>query len=100
MRFAATPPHEGFHVLHSRETTGEKAHQGIVILNRAMFGTKDAVQYFDSYCERTMEKVHYNIGVFNQCLYNHLHKDVGVLRHADDFATLATRIQMQNSKKT
>ena len=38
---------------------------GIAMLNRAMLGTKDAAQCFDSYCERTMEKLDYNIGVFS-----------------------------------
>ena len=37
---------------------------GIAMLNRAMYGTKDAAQCFDSYCERTMEKLDYNIGMF------------------------------------
>ena len=37
------------------------------MLNRAMYGTKDAAQCFDSYCERTMQKLHYYIGVFNLC---------------------------------
>ena len=67
---------------------------GIAMLNRAMCGTKDAAQCFDSYCERTMEKLDYNIGVFNPRLYKHPVKDVCVLRHADDFATLATRTQI------
>ena len=35
-----------------------------------------------------------NIGVFNPCLYEHLVKDVSVLGHGDDFATLATRTQI------
>ena len=45
---------------------------GIAMLNRAMYGTKDAAQCFDSYCERTMEKLDYSIGVFNPCLHKHL----------------------------
>ena len=52
----------------------------------------------DLYCERTMEKLDYNIGVFNPCLYKHLVKDVSVLRHGDDFATLATRTQIAEFK--
>ena len=35
------------------------------MLNRAMYGTRDAAQRLDLYCERTMEKLGYNIGVFN-----------------------------------
>ena len=34
-------------------------------------------------------KLDYNIGVFNRCLYKHPVKDISVLRHGDDFATLA-----------
>ena len=37
------------------------------MLNRAMYGTKDLAQCFDSYFERTMEKLDYKIGVFNPC---------------------------------
>ena len=46
-----------------------------------------------------MEKLDYNIGVFNPCLYKHLVKDVSVLRHGDDFATLATRTQIAEFKE-
>ena len=69
------------------------------MLNGAMYGTKDAAQSFYSYCERTMEKLDYNIGVFNPCLYRHPVKDVSVFRHGDDFATLATRTHIAESKK-
>ena len=69
---------------------------GIAMLNRAMYGTKDAAQCFDSYCERTMENLDYHIGVFNP---KHLVKDVSVLRHGDDFATLATRTQIAEFKE-
>ena len=69
------------------------------MLNRAMYGTKDAVQCFDSYFERTMEKLDYNIGVFNPCSYKHPVQDFSVLRHGDDFATLATRTQIEEFKE-
>ena len=72
---------------------------GIATLNRASYGTKDAAQCFDSYCERTMEKLDHNIGVFNPCLYKRPIKDVSVLRHGDDFATLATRTQIAEFKE-
>ena len=41
-----------------------------------------------------MEKLNYNIGVFKPCLFKHPVKDISVLRHGDDFATLATRTQI------
>ena len=70
------------------------------MVNRAMYGTKDAARCFDSYCEQTMEKLNYNIGVFNPCLCKHPVNDVSsVLRHGDDFATLATRTQIAEFKE-
>ena len=53
----------------------------------------------DLYCERTMEKLDYIIGVFNPYLYKHPVKDISVLRHVDDFATLATRTQIAEFKE-
>ena len=120
MTFAATPPVEGFRFLLSRAMTGEKKRDpqdelviavairmqgdpscpsGIAMVNRAIYGTKDAAQCFDSYCERTMEKLDCNVGVFNPCLYTHLVKDVSVLRHGDDFATLSTHTQIAEFKE-
>ena len=72
---------------------------GISMINRAMYRTKDAAQCFDSYCERTMEKLDYSIGVFNPCLYKKLVKDVSILRLGDDFATLSTRTQIAEFKE-
>ena len=72
---------------------------GVALLNRAMYGTKDAAQRFELYCERTMEKLEYNFGEFNPCLYKHLVEDISVLRHGDDFATHATRAQIADFKE-
>ena len=69
------------------------------IRNRAMYETKDAAQCFDSYCERTMEKLDCGVGVFNPCLYKKPVKDVSVFGHGDDFATLATRTQIEEFKE-
>ena len=63
------------------------------MLNRAMYGTKDAAQCFHLCCERTMEKLDYN------SLYKHPAKDIRVLRHGDDVATLATRAQIAEFKE-
>ena len=46
-----------------------------------------------------MENLGCNIGVFNPCLYKHPVKDVNVLRHGDDFSTLATRTQIAEFKE-
>ena len=72
---------------------------GVAILNRAMYGTKDAAWCFNLYCERTMEKLDNNILVFNPCLYKHSVKDISVIRDGDDFATFATRAQNAEFKE-
>ena len=72
---------------------------GIAMLNRTMYGTKDASQCFDLYCERTMVKLDCNIGVFNPCLCKHLVNDVGVCRHGVDFTTLATGTHIAEFKE-
>ena len=62
------------------------------MLNRAMFGTKDAAQCFDLYCERTLEKLDLQqLSVQS--------RDISVLRHGDDFATFATRAQIAEFKE-
>ena len=69
------------------------------MLNCAMYGTKDAPHCFDLYFERTMKKLDYSCGVFNPCLYKHAVKDIRLLRHGDDFATLPTRAQIAEFKE-
>ena len=73
--------------------------QGIAMLNRAMYGTKDAAQRFDSYCQRTMEKLDYNmVSSFRVCT-NILSKTsvysdtMMILRH------LQHGLRSRNSKK-
>ena len=51
------------------------------------------------YCDGKMDKLDYNVGVFNPCLHKNPVKDIGVLRHGDDFATLATRTQIGELKE-
>ena len=72
---------------------------GVAMLNRAMCGTKDAAQCFDLYCDRTMEQLDYRIGGCNSCKHKHAVKDIRVLRHGDDFATLATWAQIAEFKE-
>ena len=59
-----------------------------------MYGTKDAAQCFDSYCERTMQKLHYYIGVFNLCFIQTSWDTEMILRH------LQHRLRSRNSRKT
>ena len=74
--------------------------QGIAMLNRAMYGTKDAAQCFDSYCQRTMEKLDYCMVCLIRVCTNILSKmsvcsdTVMILRH------LQHGLRSRNSRKT
>ena len=50
----------------------------VALLDRAMYGTKDAAPHFDSYCERTMEQIGHHIGLFNPCLHKHGQRHQGL----------------------
>ena len=78
---------------------GASCPSGVAMLDRAVYGTKDAAQCFDLYCERTMEQLNYHVGVFNPCLYRHAVNDTSVFRHGDDLMVLATRTQVAEFKE-
>ena len=61
---------------------------GVAMLNRAMYGTKDAAQCFPLYCERTMEQLDNRIGEFNLRLYKHAQSKTSV---CSDTATTLRR---------
>ena len=70
------------------------------MLNRTMYGTKDAAQCFDMYCERTVQQLNYRVGVFNPCLYRHAGNDISEFRHGDDFWCLRRELRLLNSRKS
>ena len=41
---------------------------GFALLDKSMYGTKDAAQCFDVACENAMTKMGYTIGLFSPCL--------------------------------
>ena len=72
---------------------------GLARLKRAMYGTKDAAQCFDSKASKSMNAIDYKPGVFNPCLYFAEQMESPAIRHGDDFVVLATREQQQTFEK-
>ena len=68
---------------------------GYAILDKSMYGTKDAAQCFDLTVEEAMTVMGYSVGVFSPCLYHHPKTGVQVFRHGDDFVVLGTRQQQK-----
>ena len=71
---------------------------GFALLDKSMYGTKDAAQCFDVACENAMAKMGYTIGLFSPCLYLHKTENVAVFRHGDDFVVFGTRTQQAEFK--
>ena len=71
---------------------------GFAVLDKSMYGTKDAAQCFDVACENAMTKMGYTIGLFSPCLYMHKIKRLAVFRHGDDSVVCGTRTQQAEFK--
>ena len=71
---------------------------GFALLDKSMYGTKDAAQCFDVACENAMAKMGYTIGLFSPCLYLHKTENVAVFRDGDDFVVCGTRTQQAEFK--
>ena len=71
---------------------------GFALLDKSMYGTKDAAQCFDVACENAMAKMGYTIGLFSPCLYLHKTENLAVFRHGDDFVVCGTRTQQAEFK--
>ena len=64
---------------------------GIAKLLKSMYGTRDAAQCWDAFCEEVMTALEFTVGVYSVCVYHHRDKDAVCVRHGDDFILLAPR---------
>ena len=58
---------------------------GYAVLDKAMYGTKNAAQCFDVASENAMTAMGHDTGPFSHCLYPSSAADTSVFRHGDDF---------------
>ena len=68
---------------------------GHAVLDKAMYGTKDAAQCFDVASENAMTAMGYDTGKFSLCLYYSSAIDMSLFRHGDDFVVSGTRTQQK-----
>ena len=60
------------------------------VLDKAMYGMKDAAQCFDVASEDAMTAMGYDTGKFSPCLYHSSAVDMPVYRHGEDFVVSGT----------
>ena len=63
----------------------------VAMLRKSMYGTRDAAKNFQREVKRFMVKLGFNPGRYNVCTYWHEAKDLKVMIHGDDFATVGER---------
>ena len=68
---------------------------GIGRLLKAMYGTRDAAQCFDSLAENVMQKLGFRVGLITPCVYFCAERNAECVRHGDDFILLADRATRQ-----
>ena len=72
---------------------------GYEVLDKAMYGTKDAAQYFDVASENAMTATGNDTGKISPCLYHPSAVDMSVFRHGDGFVVSGTRTQQKQFKE-
>ena len=73
----------------------EECTSGGAVLDKAMYGTKDAAQSFDAASENAIPAMGYDTSKFSPCLYHSSADDMSVFRHGDDFVMSGTRTQQK-----
>ena len=68
---------------------------GCTVLDKAMYGTKDAAHCFDVASENALIAMGYDTGQFSPCLYHSSAVGMSVFRHGDDFVVAGTRTQQK-----
>ena len=61
------------------------------VLDKAMYGTKDAAQCFDVASENAMTALAHDAGKFSPCLYHSSAVAMSLFRHGDDFVDTRTQ---------
>ena len=68
---------------------------GYAVLDKALYGTKNAAQCFDVASENAMTAMGYDMGKFSPCLYQSSAVDMSVFRQGDDFVVSDTRTKQK-----
>ena len=82
------------------ELAPERARPGWCgLLNKSMYGTRDAAANFAALVMSVLSKMGFKVGVFNPCLCEHDVKDVALFYHGDDFAVLGEDEELKDFAK-
>ena len=73
----------------------DECKSGYVVLDKVMFGTKDAAQCFDVASENALTAMEFSTGTFSPCLCHSSASHMSAFRHDDDFVVTDTRTQQK-----
>ena len=76
-------------------TRRRRVYEWCAVLEKAMYGTKDAAQRFDVASQNAMTAMGYDTSKFSLCLFHSSAVDMSVFRHGDDFVVSGTRTQQK-----
>ena len=66
-------------------TEKDKKEGNVGLLNKSMYGTRDAATNWQEEVAREMKKIGFRRGRYNPCVYWHLEKRIKAIVHGDDF---------------
>ena len=71
--------------------------RNVALLNRSLYGTRDAAMNWQEEVAKEMRQWGFNRGQYNPCLYIYIHttQNVQVFLHGDDFASVGNRVSLQ-----
>ena len=66
----------------------------IGVLNRSMYGMRDAASLWGKMVANVMKKLHFRQGASSPCIFWHPVRDLRTTVHGDNFSTLGTRLDL------
>ena len=63
----------------------------VAILEKSLYGTRDAAANFQSEVKKFMTKLGFNVGKYNVSTYYHKQRQLRTMIHGDDFITVGAR---------
>ena len=77
-------------------TEEDERDDNVGILEKSLYGTRDAAQNFQKEVRKLMKSIGFNAGGYNACTYYHPTRHLTSMVHGDDFATTGT---LENTKR-
>ncbi len=78
---------------------GESKEEWVAYLEKSLYGTRDAALNFQKECRKYLSSLGFRIGRYNVSTYYHEEKNLKMMLHGDDFATVGGVEEIQWLRK-